>query len=178
MIYSRISAIVFLIYLSWGCSKLPPMETVDHVDLDRFMGRWYVIAAIPTYLEKGAHNPVESYEKLPDGTIGTTFSFNKGSFDGDLKTYSPRGFVLDSLTNAVWAMQFIWPFKADYRIIFLDEDYRHVMIGRKRRDYLWIMARDKQMNPELLEDLVRLSREFGYESAKIFSFPHSASVES
>ena len=42
------------------------------VDVDRFMGDWYVIANIPTFAEKGAHNAVESYRLDADGTIATT----------------------------------------------------------------------------------------------------------
>ncbi|HCI10818.1 MAG TPA: hypothetical protein DFK55_08820, partial [Alcanivorax sp.] len=55
----------------------PPVETVDDLDLDRFMGDWYVIANIPTPPEKGAHNAVESYERLGDDKIGVTFAFNE-----------------------------------------------------------------------------------------------------
>jgi lipocalin len=29
------------------------METVPYVDLKRFMGDWYVVANIPTFVEKG-----------------------------------------------------------------------------------------------------------------------------
>ena len=53
-----------------GCQTTrPPIETVDYVDLERFMGDWYVIASIPTFIEKGAHNAVESYRLAEDGTI-------------------------------------------------------------------------------------------------------------
>ncbi len=120
---------------------MPPIHTVDHVDLNRFMGEWYVIAAIPTFLEKGAHNAVESYRLAEDGSIETTFTFHKGGFDGPRKTYRPRGFVRDKRSNAVWGMQFIWPVKAEYRIVFLDENYTQTVIGRTKRDYVWIMAR-------------------------------------
>jgi apolipoprotein D and lipocalin family protein len=105
------------------------------------MGDWYVIANIPTFLEKNAYNPIESYEINPDGTIATTFSFNVGSYDGKQKVYHPKGFVTDGSGNAVWGMQFVWPIKADYRVVYLNEDYDQVIIGRNRRDYAWIMAR-------------------------------------
>ena len=59
-------------------SSGPEMETVDYVDLERFVGDWYVIANIPTFLEKGAHNAVETYELNDDGTIATTFVFRDG----------------------------------------------------------------------------------------------------
>ena len=44
-----------------ACRSVPPMtmNTVPHVDLPRFMGPWYVIASIPTFLEKDAYGAVE-----------------------------------------------------------------------------------------------------------------------
>ncbi len=59
------------------------------------MGDWYVIASIPTFIERGAHNAVESYRLAADGTIETTFTFRAGGFDGEPKRYTPRGFVVD-----------------------------------------------------------------------------------
>ena len=72
-------AVVAVMPLLGACaSKGPEMKTVDYVDLERFMGDWYVIANIPTFLEKGAHNAVESYALNDDGTIATTFVFRDG----------------------------------------------------------------------------------------------------
>ena len=98
-----------------ACQSAPvaPMPTVARVDLQRFMGDWYVIANIPTFIEKGAHNAIESYRLDSDGTIAVTFTFRDGAFDGKQKKYSPRGFVQDTRSNALWGMQFIWPIKAD-----------------------------------------------------------------
>jgi apolipoprotein D and lipocalin family protein len=141
-LFRPLYAAVLLLGLA-GCQNAPvaPMPTVPHVDLQRFMGDWYVIANIPSYVEKGAHNAIESYALNPDGTIATTFTFRDGSFNGAQKRYNPSGFVVDSSTNATWGMQFIWPIKADYRIIYLADDYSLTVVGREKRDYLWIMAR-------------------------------------
>ena len=76
-----------------GCTSYPPIKSEEYVDIDRFMGDWYVIANIPTFIEKGAHNAIESYENNNDGTIATTFTFNADSFDGDIKVYHPKGLV-------------------------------------------------------------------------------------
>ena len=121
----RLAIIFPLAALSLGAcaSKYPEMQTVDKVDIERFMGDWYVIANIPTFLEKGAHNAVETYQLDDDGSIATTFKFRKDAFDGKLKEYNPRGFIVDTDTNALWGMRFIWPFKGDYRIVYLDDDY-------------------------------------------------------
>ena len=76
-----------------GCqASLPPLETVEQVDLERFMGDWYVIANIPTFVEKGAHNAVESYRLDDDGTIATTFTFRKDGFRRPGEGIPPPGF--------------------------------------------------------------------------------------
>ena len=156
-----------------GCASSPPMETVDYVDLERFMGDWYVIANIPTFIEKGAHNAVESYRLDEDGSIATTFTFRKGGFDGDKKSYNPRGFIEDEQTNALWSMQFIWPFKGDYRIIYLDSGYTATVIGRQKRDYVWLMAREPEMPAAEYEKAVEAIRQAGYDMDELQRVPQS-----
>ncbi len=83
----RITLLSAAALLLAGCqtTSQPPLEPVRSVDLERFMGDWYVIANIPTFVEKGAHNAVESYRLAEDGTIETTFTFRAGGFDGEAK---------------------------------------------------------------------------------------------
>ena len=144
-------------------SSLKPMPVVDYVDLDRFMGDWYVIATIPTFLERDAYNPIETYQRDNDGSIATTFTFNKGSLSGPTKIYRPRGFIKDKRTNAIWGMQFVWPIKADYRIVYLDDNYQQTIIGRNSRDYVWIMARTSTISQQDYSNLVDLVDSLGYE---------------
>ncbi|MDE0841372.1 MAG: lipocalin family protein [Porticoccaceae bacterium] len=167
------STALLILALCSGCSSPPPLATVAAVDLPRFMGDWYVIASIPTFLEVGAHNPVESYRLDTDGTIDTTFSFNADGFDGEKKTYHPRGFVRNRQTNAVWGMQFIWPIKADYRIVYLDEQYQYTIIGRNKLDYLWIMARQPIIDETVYGDLVARAERLGYLANLIVRSPHA-----
>ncbi|MHC4937359.1 MAG: lipocalin family protein [Planctomycetota bacterium] len=155
-----------------GCSA-PPMPTVDYVDLDRFMGDWYVIAHIPASLEKNAYAAVESYKLADDGSIETTFTFREGSFDGEAKRYTPRGFVRDTKTNALWGMQFVWPIKADYRIVHLDEEYTVTIVGRQKRDYVWIMARRPVIDESTYAGLVRRVEELGYDPKLLRRVPQS-----
>lgn len=154
---------------------MKPIHTVESVDLKRFMGDWYVIASIPTFIETDAFNAVESYKLAEDGTIETTFRFNKGGFDGPEKAYKPRGFIEDRQSNAVWGMQFIWPFKAEYRIIYLSKDYERTIIGRTKRDYVWIMARQPSISEEDYGRLVKFIEEQGYESGNLRRVPHRPS---
>ncbi|MHC4954904.1 MAG: lipocalin family protein, partial [Planctomycetota bacterium] len=77
---------------AFGCQSHPPLPTVEHVDIQRFMGRWYVIAHVPASVEKNAYNATETYRLEEDGSIATTFTFREGGFDGEEKTMTPRGF--------------------------------------------------------------------------------------
>ena len=154
-----------------SCANYQPMQTVDYVDLKRFMGDWYVIANIPTFIEEGAHNAVESYQLEEDGSIATTFTFRDGASDGEMKIYTPRGFIQDKRTNAVWDMQFIWPFKADYRVVYLSEDYKHTIIGRNKRDYVWIMARTPTVEEADYQSMLKVVEELGYDVRKVQRVP-------
>jgi apolipoprotein D and lipocalin family protein len=144
---------------------------VARVDLPRFMGDWYVIASIPTFLEKDAYNAVESYVLNPDGTVGTTFRFRKGAFDGPTREYEPKGFVRDTGSNSVWGMRFVWPIKAEYLIAYLSEDYAQTIIARNARDYVWIMARAPTIPDADYEKLVALVAAMGYDTAKLRKVP-------
>ncbi len=154
-----------------ACSSTPSMKTVDRVDLERFMGKWYVIGNIPTFIEEEAYNAVEIYRLDEDGTIDTTFIFQKGGFDGPKKTYNPRGFIRNRKTNAHWGMQFIWPFKAEYLIVYLNEDYTHTVIGRSNMDYLWIMARTPAIPDEDYRIILDRISSLGYDISKIRKVP-------
>ncbi len=155
-----------------GCATTPPpLKTVEKVDLERFMGPWYVIACIPTFIETEAYNAIEDYRLEANGTIATTFTFNKGGFDGPLKRYNPRGFVLDRETKSTWGMQFIWPFKSEFLITFLTPDYTQTVIGRNKRDYVWIMARTPQIPEVDYQNLLKELSDQGYDLTKLRKVP-------
>ena len=167
------AVLVALALAASACSAAtyPELATVSHVDLERFMGDWYVIANIPTRTERKAHNSIESYELDSDGTIKTTFTFRKGGFAGEEKRYTPRGFVVDKQTNALWTMKFGWLVKADYRIIYLTDDYSQTVIGRNKRDYVWIMARKPTIPIEDYARLARFLASVGYDVSKLHRVP-------
>ena len=166
--------ILALVCLMSGCQSPSPIRTEASVDLDRFMGDWYVIACIPTFIETEAYNAVESYARGEGNRIKTTFTFNKGGFDGPLKEYNPTGFVSEE-SNALWGMQFIWPIKAEYRIVYLDDDYTRTIIGRSKRDYVWIMARTPEIPEADYQQLVDIIAAEGYDISQIRKVPQKAS---
>lgn len=184
MAWLKVSVLAVAIVLSTGLAvvacqtmRQAPMATVDFVDVERFMGDWYVIASIPTFIEKYAYNAVESYRLAADGSIATTFTFKKGGFDGAAKRYQPVGFIRDTQSNAVWGMQFIWPIKADYRIIYLSDDYELTVIGRKQRDYVWIMARSPEIPAPEYQVVVQFVASQGYDVKQLRPVPQRWDTE-
>ncbi len=149
--------------------KIPP---VANVDLPRFMGDWYVIASIPTFLERDSYDGVESYALRADGKIQTTFKQRKGSHDAPVETMRPVGTVRPGTNNAIWGMQFIWPIKAEYVIVYLDDEYSQTIIGRSARDYVWIMARTPQISEADYSAHVERVRALGYDVSKLRRTPH------
>jgi len=149
----------------------PAIPPVPQVDVARFMGDWYVIAHIPTYAERDAHAAVESYALRPDGRIQTTFRFRKGALDGPHKTLHPVGTVKEGSGGAVWDMQFVWPIQAEYVIVYLDEDYQQTIVGRSKRDYVWLMARTPRIPQAEYDAHLQRIGKLGYDVARIRKVP-------
>ncbi|XOV82673.1 MAG: lipocalin family protein [bacterium] len=150
-----------------------PIRTADFVDLDQFMGDWYVIGNIPTFIERDVYNAVETYQRKDARTIATTFTFNAGGFEGKRKQYNPTAYVGDDPSNAIWGMQFIWPIKAEYVVVYVDPDYQSTIIGRTARDYLWIMARTPQLPAEKYQTLLDIAAAQGYDISKVRLVPQN-----
>lgn len=159
-------------------SKLPPQQGVrEAVDLPRFMGDWYVQAAIPIHLpplfsEKGAHNGIESYQLADDGTIETTYVFRRGGFDGPEKRFTPRARVVNAPINSEWKMKFFWYLPAgDFLILHVDPDYRHTVIGVPDRSYVWIMSRVPDISEAEYQRLVQFVADSGHDMTKLERVP-------
>ena len=135
------------------------------------MGAWYVIAHIPSYIERNAYDAVESYELRPDGRIQTTFRYRNRSFDAPLKTMRPIGTVEPVTGNAVWGMQFIWPVQAEYIVAYLDADYGETIIARNSRDYAWVMARTPTISDDAYRADVERLTQMGYDTSKLRRVP-------
>ncbi len=158
-----------------GCSSTDtrPLPRPPSVDVPRFMGDWYVIAHIPSWLEREAFDAVESYALKPDGRIQTTFTYRKGSFDAPQKSMHPVGRVEKDGNGALWGMQFIWPIQAEYVIAWLRDDYGQTIVARSKRDYVWYMARTPQVSESDYQQAVQRIAAMGYDTAKLRRVPQS-----
>lgn len=156
----------------FSCSTTtPPLKKVPQVDTKRFMGKWYVIANIPTFIEKDAHNAIETYSwNEKEDRIDVLFTFNKGGFNGEKKSYPQKAFVHDKSGNE-WRIQFFWPLKFPYLIIDLAEDYSYTVIGVPNRSYVWIMARSPSMDAQIYEGIIERLKIQKYDVEKIQKVP-------
>lgn len=169
----------FLPALLGACASHPPtIPPVASVDLPRFMGDWYVIAHIPSRQERDAYDAVESYRLDGDGRIRTTYRQRQGGFDAPLETMEPVGTVVPGTHNAVWGMQFVWPIKAEYVIVDLAPDYSRTIVGRSKRDYVWLMARTPSLPKAQLDDAIARIKALGYDTGKLRMVPQSAASAS
>lgn len=164
-----------LMALLAGCATgNPTIPPVDYVDLPRFMGDWYVIAHIPSRREREAYDAVENYRLDDDGRIRTTYRQRVGGFDAPVETMTPLGTVIEGTGNAVWGMQFIWPIQAEYVIVDVAPDYSRTIIGRSKRDYVWLMAREPRLPEAELQAAIARIAALGYDTSDLRMVPQSA----
>lgn len=146
-----------------GCSGMNYNKTVDHVDIPKFMGTWYVWSGRTTFFESGAFNAVEKYTwNEKENRIDVDFTCRKDGFDGKLKSLPQKAWIEDKKTNARWKVQPFWPLKFDYLVIALDPNYEWTAIGVPNGSYLWIMGRDPQVSDSRLTELIRQIEALGY----------------
>jgi apolipoprotein D and lipocalin family protein len=132
-----------------GCASVPKSlpPTVAYVDLDRYLGRWYVISHVPYFLEKGKVASYDTYARRPDGKLVNNFTFRQGTVTAAEKTWHGVAWVTDTTTNATWKVQFVWPLSVTYKIFVLDVDYRWAVVGTGDAGLLWVLARDRSLPP-------------------------------
>lgn len=165
---------LMVIPLLAGCTTTPqpaPLRTVEHVDLDRYIGRWYVIANIPYFLEQGKVASYDTYAKRDDGRLDNLFTFRKGNFNAPETTWRGVAWVVNEETNAEWKVRFIWPFSTTYLILELDPDYQWAVVGTPGRGLLWVLARERQMSDETYAMIMQRLTAQGYDPADIVKVP-------
>ncbi|MEO5667594.1 MAG: lipocalin family protein [Bdellovibrionota bacterium] len=147
--------------------KLPPLKTVAHVDLGRFMGRWNVIGGILSPLEKGHVAGSDTYSLRSDGDIDVVYEARKETLDGKPTRMTQHAWVVDTKSNAEWKVRPIWPLSFPYLVIDLDADYSYAVIGYPDRSYVWIMARAKSLPETTLAAIFERLRQQGYDTDRI-----------
>ncbi len=163
-----------LLLILTSCASGGYMNTVEKLDLERFMGEWFVIAGRTTYFEKGAYNSLEHYKwNKSRKRIDITFTYNKNALDGPKKTIKQKAWLKDKESNSFWSVQPFWPLKFDYIIMEIDPDYQWTAVGVPNQSYLWIMSRSKHMEADVLKKIISTLKSKDYDTANIQIIEHS-----
>jgi apolipoprotein D and lipocalin family protein len=161
-----------LLLASCTTSAQPPLTLASNVDLDRYAGRWYIIANIPYFAERGK---VGSYfdVSFPDGKVLDVYSARDKSFDAPLKSFTMNGYVVPGTGNARWRESPFWPVYLSYLILWVDPDYHHALVGYPGRGYGWILSRSPQMDGSTYQALLAHFSEQGYDSSLFRRVPQT-----
>lgn len=155
-------------------SNQPPLKTVEHVDLKRYMGDWHVFSHMPYSLEKGKVGTIDRYTMRKDGKIDNAFLFRKKSLDAPLKQWKALAWVHDTRTNAEWRVQFIWPFRVPYLVIDLDKNYEWAVVGHPKRKLGWVLTRKTSLDEATYQAILKRMAAQGYDIGKMEKVPQRA----
>jgi apolipoprotein D and lipocalin family protein len=149
----------------------PPLEAVGYVDLDRYMGRWYLVANIPNFAEQGNLAPYVEYSRRPDGRIDDQYTALE-KFGGP--PFSKDGYIeiTNPMTQAEGRITFLQPLWEDFAVIFLDPDYKYTVVGLQNRSYIWLFAREPRLGDEVYHAMLDVARKNGFDVTHILRFPH------
>ena len=154
--------LLFIIFASF-IKGADTMKTVESVDLERFMGKWFVIALVPNMIEKGATNSSDTYVLNKDGTIDITYDAIK---DGKQRQIKQKGTVVNKTSNAEWTIQMRKPFvpfmKFPFKIVYVDKNYEFMAVGYPKNSMGWIMGRSTKVSDEDYKKIMSALVELGY----------------
>jgi apolipoprotein D and lipocalin family protein len=161
------SVVILVAATSGPGDKRLPVETVKEVDLARYMGKWFEIAAFPQRFQKGCHCTTAKYELSDKGYVRVVNTCRRGGADGKLSQARGKAWVVANSGNARLKVQFFWPFKGNYWIIDLAEDYSYAVVGDPTRKYLWILSRTPRMDPALYAEIVARAAAQGFDMNRL-----------
>ena len=154
--------------------NLPQQSLVSKIEIPKYMGKWFVIANIPTLFEKDVFNASESYKwNSEKNRIDVEYKCNRNSFTGPEMKVPQKAFVYNHKTNSEWRVQFIWPIKFAYLIVDLADDYSDTIVGVPNRKHCWIMAREPKISESRYKELVAKVKSQGYDVSQLMRVPQS-----
>jgi apolipoprotein D and lipocalin family protein len=161
---------ILLIFTAMIFNSVTPQKVptvVTSVDLGRYAGTWYEIARLPFSFERKLKCTTATYTLREDGSINV---LNKGRYiTNPSKESSAKAiaWIPDKNVPAKLKVQFFWPFKGNYWILYLDKDYKYVIVGEPSLKYLWILCRDKKMDDPTYKMLLQKAIDNGYDIKSI-----------
>ncbi|HET9431383.1 MAG TPA: lipocalin family protein [Chitinophagaceae bacterium] len=143
------------------------LQTVPSVDLNKYAGKWYEIAAYPQRFQKGCHATTAEYSLSEKGYVIVVNRCYKDSINGKPSSIKGKAFVQKNSGNAKLKVQFFWPFKGKYWIIDLANDYSYAVVSHPNRKYLWILSRTPKMEKSVYQQILGRLKEKGFDLSKL-----------
>ena len=153
---------------AWVCLSVhaqTSVASVPHVDLARYVGKWFEIASFPMFFQrKCTGNTTAEYARNNDGSVAVTNRCDTA--DGSSQAQG-KATVVEGTGNAQLKVSFFWPFRADYWVIGLDADYRWAVVGNPNRNYLWVLSRSPTLEPELMDAALLSAKAQGFDLSQL-----------
>jgi len=145
------------------------LEVVPHVDLKKYLGKWYDIAHLPARFQEDCTDTTATYTLSKDGSISI---LNECRKRGKVKKAKGKAKVVDKISGAKLKVTFFWPFYGDYWIINLGKNYDYAVVGTPNRKSLWILSRTPQMDDELFSQLIEFVKSKGFDVNNLIKTSH------
>lgn len=146
-----------------GCDQRQPPHTVIKVGLERYAGTWYEIASFPNRYQKGCRCTKAEYQ-LKEKFIAVRNSCMKGD---KLSEVTAKAWPVEGSGNAKLKVQFFWPFRSDYWVLFVSKDYQYAVVATPNRKYLWILSRKKTLSPDNYKRAIIVAEQEGFDTTKL-----------
>jgi apolipoprotein D and lipocalin family protein len=144
-----------------GCDA--PLEVAPYVDTTELAGQWYEIGHLPRPTQDGCSGTTATYiPTSEDGHFSVTHQCTLN--DGTQLTSNATLYVLDTTTNAKLGID-LGGFIGDYWILAVPSDYHYLVVGHPSRQYLWILARDKQLVQSDLDTILTNAQAEGFDTS-------------
>ncbi|WP_322049822.1 lipocalin family protein [Paraburkholderia bannensis] len=151
-----------------------PLQSVP-VDLPRYMGRWYVIANIPYFAERGFVASRAEWTLRADGRIDDVFVGRKGGFAEPERRYQFLDTVKTGSDGGEWSVRLFWPIHVTQLTLYVDPDYRYTLLGYPGKKLGWIFARQPQIDEEQYRALLARLDSMGYDTSLFRRVPQMPS---
>ena len=144
-----------------------PLDVVESVDAQRYMGLWYVIASIPTRFERQCmQGTTAEYRLLDNGRIQVTNTCYDDEGNVDIargQAWIPNLSKPGKLKVSFVRFLGLWWFGAPYWIVDLAPDYSYAVVGHPSRDYGWILSRTPTLSEDVLGCIITKLESLGYD---------------
>jgi apolipoprotein D and lipocalin family protein len=164
---------LLLLSLLTGCVGIPKgVAPVDNFELERYLGRWYEIARLDHSFERGLSRVTAEYSLRKDGGVRVV---NRGwsAAKGEWQQAEGRAYFVEGPERGYLKVSFFGPFYGSYVVFELDhQNYRYALVCGPDTSYLWLLARDPEIDPKLRDSLIARAAALGFATDKLIHVEH------